>query len=204
MSIKRLFIATAMSLVTATAAAADIISLSSLSQYLNNLHNARGSFTQINADGTISTGTIYIKRPGRIRFEYDPPEEALVLASGGTVAIFDGKSNTGPEQYPLNRTPLSLILARNVNLERANMVVGHREEGATTIVTAQDPEEPQYGNIQLVFTGAPVELRQWIVTDEGGNQTTVVLGDLDTRAQNSNGLFSIRQEASNRGFGITD
>ena len=92
------------------------ISLDALSGFLNQLQSAKGDFTQINGDGTISTGQIFLKRPGRIRFEYAAPDNTLVMAGGGQVAIFDGKSNTGPEQYPLRRTPLSLILDRNVNL----------------------------------------------------------------------------------------
>ena len=113
------------------------------------------------------------------------------MAGGGQVAIFDGKSNTGPEQYPLRRTPLSLILDRNVNLARANMVVGHHEDGPSTIVTAQDPEHPEYGNIELVFTGSPVELRQWIINDSAGSRTTVVLGDLQKGVRLANDRFVI-------------
>lgn len=187
---KTLLSAAAIFAVSSTATVADIVPLNQLSRYLNDLRTAKGAFTQINDDGTISTGTIYIKRPGRIRFEYNPPEKALVLASGGTVVIYDPKSNQPPESYPLGRTPLSIILARNVNLNQARMVVGHTSDGKTTTVTAQDPEHPEYGNIQLVFTGEPVELRQWVINDDAGTQTTVVLGELQKGGQLNNGLFN--------------
>ncbi|WP_425435011.1 LolA family protein [Marivita hallyeonensis] len=169
------------------------IPLNALSNYLNQLTSAEGSFTQINADGTISTGTIYLRRPGKVRFEYNPPEQALVMANNGAVVVFDRKLRGEPETYPLNRTPLGLILARNVDLSRANMVVAHGYDGTATTVTAQDPENPEYGSIQLVFTGNPVELRQWIITDDAGGQTTVILGALE-RKQLSNRLFNIEQE----------
>ncbi|MEP2782670.1 MAG: outer membrane lipoprotein carrier protein LolA [Pseudoruegeria sp.] len=182
----------------ASPAMADKISLNALSVYLNNLQTAKGGFTQINGDGTISTGEIFIHRPGRVRFEYNPPEKSLVMAGGSMVAIFDGKSNTGPEQYPLKRTPLSLILERNVDLSRRKMVVGHSTDGPKTIVKAQDPEHPEYGNIQLVFTDNPVELRQWIITDGSGYQTTVVLGNLETGINLSARLFNITAEAESR------
>lgn len=159
-------------------AMAQQLSLAQVSQYLNGLQTAQGGFTQINADGTLSTGQIYIKRPGRIRFEYNAPDNSLVMAGGGQVAIFDPKSNNGPDRYPLSQTPLKIILERNVNLGAARMVTGHTSDGTTTTVTAQDPEHPEYGNIQMVFTGSPVELRQWIVTDDVGSQTTVILNDL--------------------------
>lgn len=195
----RSLLAPALVLAMALPAAAEKVSLNALSKYLNGLQTAKGEFTQINADGTISTGTIYIKRPGRMRFEYNPPEQTLVIVGGGQVAVFDKKSNTGPEQYPLKRTPLSIILAKNVDFGRAKMITGHTSDGTTTTVRAQDPEHPEYGNIQLVFTSNPVELRQWIVTDDTGTQTTVVLGELKKGGNQPSRLFNIPQEIQRRG-----
>ena len=167
------------------------IPLSDISAYLNRLTTAEVEFTQVNADGTISTGRLYIKRPGRMRFEYKPPEKTLVIAGSGSVAIFDGNSNDMAEQYPLDRTPLSIILARNVDLVGARMVVSHVEEGNTTIVRAQDPQHPDYGSIDLVFTANPVELRQWVVHDDAGSATTVILGEMTKGVTLNNSLFSI-------------
>lgn len=190
MNIRTLLPTVAIVLATALPAAAQQISLNAISNYLNNLQTAKGAFTQVNDDGTISTGTIYIKRPGRIRFEYNPPDKQLVLASGGAVVIYDPKTNEPPETYPLARTPLSIILAKNVNLSRARMVVGYKSDGKSTTVKAQDPEHPEYGNIELVFTANPVELRQWVINDDGGNRTTVILGELDKKARMNNLLFN--------------
>ena len=174
------------------------IPLSQISSYFNSFTTAEGEFTQVNADGTISTGMMFMKRPGRVRFEYAPPDDALVMAGGGQVAVFDPKSNQPPEQYPLKRTPLNLILERNVDLGRAKMVVGHTSDGNTTTVKAQDPEHPEYGNIQLVFSDSPVQLRQWIITDDSGSATTVILGDLKTGVQLSARMFNIVQETAAR------
>lgn len=173
------------------AALAQKLPLNDISAYLNQLQTAKGEFTQINDDGSISTGTIYIKRPGKVRFEYNPPESALVVAGSNTVVIYDKKSNQPAESYPLSRTPLSIILARNVNLGAANMVTGHRFDGTATVVTAQDPQNPEYGNIQLKFTGNPVELRQWVINDGNGSQTTIVLGDLQKGGNLPNSLFDV-------------
>lgn len=175
------------------------IPLNTLSQYLNNLRTAEADFTQINDDGSISTGRIYIQRPGRIRFEYSSPDETLVMAGGGQVAVFDGKSNSiRPEQYPLSQTPLKIILEQNVNLAQRDMVVGHRQDAAKTIVVAQDPRNPQYGQIELVFTANPTQLRQWVVVDGQGSRTTVVLGDLSTGGQFPSRYFSIPSEIARR------
>lgn len=189
--------AAAAAVLVGSSAAAQQLSLGEVSSYLNGLQTAQGGFTQINADGTLSTGQIYIKRPGRIRFEYNAPDNSLVMAGGGSVAIFDPRSNNGPDRYPLNQTPLKIILERNVNLGQARMVTGHTSDGTTTTITAQDPDNPQYGNIQMVFTGSPVELRQWIVTDDVGSQTTVILNDMKSGGSISDAKFNILSETKN-------
>ena len=108
-------------LALAPAALADKIPLADLSAYLNGLTTADTQFTQVNADGSVATGKLFLQRPGRARFEYAPPDKSLVLASGGQVAIFDAKSNQPPEQYPLARTPLNLILANSTSI-----LIAHR------------------------------------------------------------------------------
>ena len=179
-------------------ALAEKIPLAELSRYLNSIRTAESTFTQINADGSRSTGRVFIQRPNRMRFEYDPPDAALVLASAGQVAIFDDKSNQPPQQYPLRRTPLALILAREINLGRAAMVVAHEDLGDATAVVAQDPEQPEYGTIRLVFRNRPLALTQWVVTDEVGFETTVTLDGLVTGKTYPPSLFSITVEQARR------
>ncbi|MFV0493138.1 MAG: LolA family protein [Pseudorhodobacter sp.] len=192
------FGALAVTTVLALPAQAQKIPLGELSRYLNGLSTVESDFTQINSDGTISTGKIFIRRPGRVRFEYAPPDKNLVMAGAGTVAIFDSKSNEPPEQYPLSRTPLSIILARNIDLGRARMVTAHREDGNTTRVRAQDPDNPEYGHIELVFTAKPTELRQWVIRDDSGAETTVILGEMKKGRNFPASLFNIGQEIDRR------
>ncbi|SFD66258.1 LolA family protein [Roseivivax sediminis] len=197
MRILTLAAAALLTVATALPASAQQLSLSAISNYLNGISSASGQFTQVNADETISTGTIYIQRPGKVRFEYDPPEQALVIANNGTVVVFDKKVNAAPETYPLRQTPLSIILAQNVNLGQAGMVTRHDYDGTATIVTAQDPRNPEYGSIQMKFTGNPVELRQWVINDSDGTSTTVVLRGLQ-QTQIASGKFNIRGEMQQR------
>jgi outer membrane lipoprotein-sorting protein len=178
-----------------------IIPLSEISRYFNALGMAEARFTQINPDGTIATGRLMIWRPGRMRFEYDPPAEGLVIAGTGQVAIFDPKSNQGPTQYPLRRTPLNLILAPRIDLGSENMVVAHRQEDNATAVVAQDPDYPEYGTIRLLLTAGPTELRQWRVTDDMGRETTVILDGLRVRDDLPSRLFSITEEIERRARG---
>lgn len=189
-------LAVGLGVAAALPAAAEKLPLNAISSYLNAMKTAQGDFTQINEDGSISTGTIYIKRPGKVRFEYNAPDTGIVIAGSNTVVIYDKKSNQPAETYPLSKTPLSIILAANVNLGQARMVTGHSYDGTATTVRAQDPDHPEYGNIELKFTDNPVELRQWIINNGNGGQTTVVLGDLKTGMGLPNTLFDIHRKSN--------
>ena len=196
--IKQFTFACAVLVATTDQGWADKLSLPVLSKYLNGLTTVQAQFTQINPDGTLSTGKILIKRPGKIRFEYDPPNNALVMASAGALAIFDPKGNPQPESYPLNKTPLGLLLDKNIDLQRANMVVGHIYDGTATQVSVQDPEHPERGRMDLVFTGPTPELRQWVVHNENGEQTIVVLNDVQRDVAIRDYLFNVLREIDQR------
>ncbi len=196
---KKLILAQALALSLSFPVYAEKIPLQVLNSYLNDLKSAKAAFSQTNDDGSVSTGTVYIKRPNRARFEYDPPNKSLVIAGGQQVAIFDPKSNVPPEQYPLRRTPLSLILARNVQLNRSNLLLSHTEQGDKTVVVLQDPEHPEYGNIELKFSANPVTLREWVINNDAGGQTRVLLNDL-SETQIGARQFNIPQEIKARGL----
>ena len=114
------------------------------------------------------------------------------------MASYDPRATEGWTRFPLSQTPLSIILAENVDLGAAGMVTGHTSDGTSTVVTAQDPSHPEYGSIQLVFTGQPTELRQWVVTDETGSQTTVILNDLASGGRIADSKFNIQAEMEAR------
>jgi outer membrane lipoprotein-sorting protein len=186
-------------LLLALPAGAAPVSLATISNYLNTLKSEQTTFVQTNGDGSKATGTLFIKRPGRARFEYDRPnDETLVLVSGGQVAIFDGRASGKPEQYPLKRTPLNLILARNIDLTRASMVTGHGEDKGRTVVAAQDPGHPEYGKIYLYFETAPLRLSEWLIVSETGEHTQVKLAPFKAKANLSPVLFNISQEIDRR------
>ncbi len=182
----------------AFAGAAEQLKLAEISAYLNSLTTLKTDFRQLNSDGSVSTGTLYIKRPGRMRFEYDPPEQALVIAAASAVVIIDKKSNQPAETYPLRRTPLSLILGNNIDLTRANMVKEARFDGTSTVVTAFSPDEPDAGIIELSFTDNPTRLREWVIQDATGARTKVVLGPFETGMDLPGRLFDADREKNRR------
>ncbi|SEG08647.1 Outer membrane lipoprotein-sorting protein [Jhaorihella thermophila] len=185
----RIVLAIAVLFSASLAGAAEKLPLSDISSYLNGITTAKATFRQVNDDGTISTGRLWLRRPGRMRFEYDPPDSGVVVSRAGAVVIHDPKSNQPPETYPLKRTPLSIILARQVDLGRARMVVAHDFDGQHTIVVAQDPEKPEYGRIEMYFADDPVHLTGWVIHDGNGGRTSVELGELETGMTLSDTLF---------------
>jgi outer membrane lipoprotein-sorting protein len=197
---RRLFLAAlAATPFVARPAAAAPIPLNRISNWFNALETLEARFTQVNADGSRSTGTLYIRRPGRARFEYDPPDQALVMAGGGQLAIFDGKSNSKrPEQYPLRETPLSVILERTVDLARSGVVVGHSGDAGATTVIAQDPDRPEIGRIALIFAEDPLRLTGWMTEDGSGAVTRVELTNPKTGHDLPARLFSIPNEVDSR------
>lgn len=180
-------------------AMAEPIPLGEISRYINSIATAEARFTQT-AGGQRSSGRLLLSRPGRMRFEYDAPHRNLVLATSGSVVIFDHRSNSEPASYPLARTPLNLILAPQVDLARAGMVIGHREEGGRTLVTAQDPAAPANGRIELIFERNPTRLAGWITTDDMGAQTRVTLQDLRPGVAVNPSLFALQHELDRRGL----
>ena len=182
----------------ASPVAAEKISLNEISSYFNAMATAEAQFSQITDTGETSTGRLFIRRPGRIRFEYDPPEATLVVVGGGQVAVFDPKSRDEPLRFPLRHSPLNLVLEREVDLAQRDMVVAHFEVESQTAVTLQDPENPDYGFIQLIFNDNPVQLHQWVVQDNSGGQTHIILDSLTEGGKLSNMLFNIQHEMRKR------
>lgn len=153
--------------------------LARISAYLNSISTLEGEFVQVDPDGVLSEGQFYIHRPGRIRFEYRQPNPALVIADGFWVGVVD-KRYDQVNRYPLNETPLNLILKDDIDLANEGAVKRiERSDGQMRIV-AQDPQRRDSGSITMVFADNPLELRQWIVDDTQGRATTVALSS--TRA----------------------
>ena len=196
---RRSFLALAAALPLTVGAATAKVPLDRLSRYFNGITTLEARFTQLNPDGSRSAGKLYMRRPGRARFEYDPPEKSLVMAGGGQVAIFDGRSNTGnPDQDPLKRTPLAIILGRNVDLAQRSMIVGHDGDDRQTTLVAQDPEAPENGRVELVFMNEPLTLAGWTVVDGQGQRTRVQLERIQLGGRIAARLFSIPQEIEAR------
>jgi outer membrane lipoprotein-sorting protein len=159
--------------------------------YLEGLMEARGRFTQTDARGVTLAGDLFLKRPGKARFAYDPPAGLLVVSDGGNVSIANSKLKTF-ESYPLVATPLSLFLARQIRLDRGVVVsrVSRLSDGFT--ITARDGRKQAEGQITLAFTEAPLRLSGWTVVDAQGQGTRIQISRLERASGLSPSLFILK------------
>jgi len=172
--------------------AEDRADLDRVSAYLRSIDDLQGGFLQIGPDGSLAEGMFYLRRPGRLRFEYNPPAKLLVVADGTWVAVKDGFSPV--QRYPLGSTPLGLLLAKKPNLtDGARVLKVERETGLLRITLADSSGEAP-GKIMLVFQEPQLALRQWVVTDAQGLETTVALRSLQSGVRADNALFVLQDE----------
>ncbi len=177
-------------------------SLDQIATYLNGLKLAEGQFTQHNSDGSRSIGSFMLQKPGKIRFEYTAPDKAVVVSDGTMVGIIDPKAQDDAQVYELKRTPLSLLLRSDVDLNNPGFVQNLTGDGKETRLLLVDPKDPATGTMLLTFTHAPVfHLSQWTITDESGSETTVQIGTLTRGTQHPALMFDIPWTRANFGKG---
>jgi outer membrane lipoprotein-sorting protein len=165
------------------------------SDYLNTIKSVQGRFTQIAADGRSVQGTFYLRKPGRIRFEYDRPNPILVVADGTSVAVTNSQLKT-TDRYPLINSPLRLLLSETIDLTRDQRIVDVRKETGLFSFTARETAGPARGSITLMFAdagGSNLELRQWEVVDAQGMRTMIALNDVRQNANIPASLFVIQE-----------
>jgi outer membrane lipoprotein-sorting protein len=172
------------------------VDVTAINRYLQALRSAEGRFRQTNPNGSVQTGTFYLAKPGRIRFEYDSPKGAMVIADGRWVGVFDPKSNRNPTRYPLDRTPLSLLLRDRLSLAEPGLVLGATHGPQGTDITVVDPRMPNEGRMRMRFAEDPVRLEEWEITTKTGQRTQVALTEFATGVAISASLFNLELAAA--------
>lgn len=171
--------------------AADKVLVDRAATYLQGLTQAKGRFVQTDARGATTQGTLYLKRPGKARFEYDAPSRLLVVSDGGNVSIADGRLKTF-EAYPLMATPLSIFLARQIRLDKNVVVSAVARMADGFSITARDGKKEAEGQITLTFSDSPLALVGWTVTDAQGASTRIRLTELTQTSGLAASLFVLR------------
>ena len=166
----------------------DRTDLARIQAYLNSVHSLKAQFLQVAANGSVARGTAWLDRPGRMRFQYDPPSPLLLVAGHGLVVFHDAQLNQ-TSNIPLSRTPLGILLADQVRLSGPVKVTGMQRLPGMISVTLVRPSTIADGSLTLVFADNPLTLRQWTVLDAQHQETRVTLYDVQLGGHFKDTLF---------------
>ena len=153
--------------------------LSKISASFNAIRTMQGRFIQYGPNGEQSEGVFFISRPGKLRFHYSPPVKMDVICDGNQVAIVDAKVMT-QDLYPLSKTPLRYLLADQIDLTSANIVRGLGVEPDLVTLLLTQSSAFGDGSLKLIFDRQSLALKQWIVTDSQGLDTSVAIYEVET------------------------
>ena len=156
--------------------------------YLDTLRTLKARFLQVAPNGAISQGTAWLERPGRMRFQYDPPSPLLLVAGHGLVVFHDNQLNQ-TSNIPLSQTPLGILLAENVKLSGDVTVTGMQRLPGQIQVSVVRTASPGDGTLTLIFADNPLVLRQWTVLDAQHQETRVTLYNVETGSSFDPKLF---------------
>jgi len=153
----------------------DIADLVRIEKHLNGIKTMRARFLQVTSTGEYSEGDIWLSRPGRMRIEYDPPNPVMVIADGSNLIYVDKELKQATAVF-LRLTPAELILRDSLSLIADEILVtGFKRSPGVLRISLVKADDPLEGQLTLIFSDKPLELRKWTVTDAQGVRTTVSL-----------------------------
>jgi outer membrane lipoprotein-sorting protein len=162
-----------------------------VSAYLSSLNTLVGNFVQVGPDGTKTKGDFYIQKPGKVRFEYDPPTPIAMISDGSSLAVRDRKLAT-QDIYPLSQTPLRYLLSDRIDLLKDTNVVNVTVDDQYISITIEEKSAIIGTSRLMLMLGAKDnQLKQWTVTDPQGFDTTVAVYNLDASKKLDPGMFKI-------------
>ena len=168
-----------------------------INEYMNKLTDLSGRFLQVNPDDGKQKGKFFIKRPGRIRFDYSPPSLQVIISDGKYLSIEDRDIDT-VDRFPLENTPFRILLAEDVNIIRDALIKSVVETDEEIVVTMIDRKGSAIGQIELFFNKDPAfDLREWKVTDSSGQVTQIILSHLDYEKKIDENIFQLDKGTNN-------
>jgi outer membrane lipoprotein-sorting protein len=165
-----------------------------VSTYLSSVQTLVGDFVQVGPDGRRTEGSFYMQKPGKVRFEYNPPSPIDVIADGDAVVVRDRNLAT-QDLYPLSQTPLRFLLAGRIDLlKETNVVSVSADDVYVTVVIEEKQLIVGTHRLMMMFSAKDLQLKQWTVTDPQGYDTTVAVYNLDATKKPDPSLFKINYE----------
>ncbi len=168
---------------------ADQASLVGVGRYLNGLRTLQARFLQIGSDGTTTQGTLWLQRPGRMRFQYDKPSPLLLVAGHGTVVFHDAQLDQTTD-IPVGNTPLGLLLADTITLSGDVTLTDFQRPPGQLQLTLVRTKTPGDGSLTLDLNATPLALTGWSVVDAQGRQTQLRLSNVVLGGNFDQSLFS--------------
>ena len=169
--------------------------LAEVNSYFNSVKTMHGDFIQFGPNGERAEGKFYLARPGKIRFDYNPPAKVDIVADGKSVSVKDRKLAT-QDIWPLKETPLRFLLADRINLEADAQVASVSVEPDLVTVVLADTSTFGTGKLTLIFDASTTELKQWTVTDAQGYDTSVAIYNTTVNGPTNPTLFTIDYNAN--------
>jgi len=177
---------------SAAPSAADQKEIDRAESYLNAITILRARFLQVAPDGSTAEGTLSLSRPGRLRLDYDPPTPMIILANGDWLVYHDSQLDH-TSYVDIDSTPAALLVKKDLHLDKDGAsVTGVVHKPGLVEISAVKEKDPRQGKITLIFTEAPYQLKQWLVTDAQGQVTTVSLYDPKTDVKFDPNIFRDR------------
>jgi outer membrane lipoprotein-sorting protein len=162
--------------------------LAAISAYLNDIRTLHARFVQVGADGAVSRGSVWMQRPGRLRLEYDPPSQAVLLAANGQVVLHDAATEA-TTRMSLARTPLAMLLGPEILLSGPVSVTQFDRAPGQFVVALVSTEHPGQGTLSLTLRRAPLRLAVLQMADARGNVTRLALQDVQIGGTPPEGIF---------------
>lgn len=153
---------------------ADRADVERVEKYLNAIVTMKSRFLQASSSGNYSEGTFFLSRPGKMRIEYDPPVQFLIVADG-TWLIYLDKEIDQLTHVPLGMTPADILVQEDLSLLSGDLVVTGVERGPGVLGVTVARREDDNGSLTLIFSDKPLQLKKWIVVDPQGIKTSVSL-----------------------------
>ena len=170
--------------------------LRNISKHFSSVPTMTGRFVQFGPRGRQTQGKFWLKRPGKIRFDYSKPAALTVKANGRTVSVYNRKLKTR-DYLPLSKTPLKLLLARKISPNNRAIKSVKSSKGIATVVLA---DRRMFGasRITLMFDAKTYDLRQWTIRDKQGRDTSVIISDVRKNVGIPNKLFRIQKRSQSQ------
>ena len=168
-----------------------------INAYFNSFQTLRGELVQTSPRGRAAKGVFFIAKPGKLRFEVEPPTPYIMASDGKWLTLTNKKMNKG-DQFPLSKTPMRLLVSNQLDLLKEADVVSFAQDGGVTTIALSDKKGSIPGQIVLVFDEAQDVLQQWIIIDGKGQRTTVELANIEKDVKINPKLFNVTINRENR------